>query len=433
MVPDTKVFVEFNIDLVDVEFFTLDDETKGLLDGTYPLGGDVLVDVTEYVSSVSINRGKSRELDRYTSGQASVTFHNDNRFFDPFFTESPYFQQFVPKRQVVIEANGVRQFTGEIEDIDLTYNLGNKSFATITCSDAFAIISTTELSEFITSSQFSGQRIEAILSRPEVNWPIADRDIDTGQQLLQADTVPDTTNTLGYLQTVEQSEPGSLFISKDGLVTFKDRVNLPPLIETIAFADDGTVNGVSYNNIEVSYGSENLYNRVTITRANGTAQTADSVASQDLFGIQALSLDGLLMIDDEAALSIAGFLVDKYELPELRFAKLGFTLHDKSEEIQDRILGLEINDAVRVIFTPNNIGDPISEFALITGISHNIGIDQYNISFEFGEVTNFPFILDDAVYGVLSGNLPLYDSSTTTYDDPVKYDGTLNETYPLAF
>lgn len=433
MVPDTKVFVEFNIELVDVEFFTLDDEIKGLLDGTYPLGGDVLVDVTQYVSSVSINRGKSRELDRYTSGQASVTFHNDNRYFDPFFTESPYFQQFVPKRQVVIEANGVRQFTGEIDDIDLTYNLGNKSFATITCSDAFAIISTTELSEFTTSSQFSGQRIEAILSRPEVNWPIADRDIDTGQQLLQADTVPDTTNTLGYLQTVEQSEPGSLFISKDGLVTFKDRVNLPPLIETIVFADDGTVNGVSYNNIEVSYGSENLYNRVTITRANGTAQTADSVSSQDLFGIQALSLDGLLMIDDEAALSIAGFLVDKYELPELRFAKLGFTLHDKSEEIQDRILGLEINDAVRVIFTPNNIGDPISEFALITGISHNIGIDQYNISFEFGEVTNFPFILDDAVYGVLSGNLPTYDSSTTDYDDPVKYDGTLNETYPLAF
>jgi hypothetical protein len=433
VVPDTKVFVEFNIELVDVEFFTLDDEIKGLLDGTYPLGGDVLVDVTQYVSSVSINRGKSRELDRYTSGQASVTFHNDNRYFDPFFTESPYFQQFVPKRQVVIEANGVRQFTGEIDDIDLTYNLGNKSFATITCSDAFAIISTTELSEFTTSSQFSGQRIEAILSRPEVNWPIADRDIDTGQQLLQADTVPDTTNTLGYLQTVEQSEPGSLFISKDGLVTFKDRVNLPPLIETIVFADDGTVNGVSYNNIEVSYGSENLYNRVTITRANGTAQTADSVSSQDLFGIQALSLDGLLMIDDEAALSIAGFLVDKYELPELRFAKLGFTLHDKSEEIQDRILGLEINDAVRVIFTPNNIGDPISEFALITGISHNIGIDQYNISFEFGEVTNFPFILDDAVYGVLSGNLPTYDSSTTDYDDPVKYDGTLNETYPLAF
>jgi hypothetical protein len=433
VLPDTRVFVEFNIDLVDVEFFTLDDATKGLLNGTYPLGGDVLVDVTQYVTSVSIDRGKSRQLDRFTSGQATVTFHNDNRYFDPFFTDSPYFQQFVPKRQVVIEANGVRQFTGEIDDIDLTYNLGNKSFATITCSDAFALISNTELTEFTTSSQFSGQRIEAILSRPEVNWPIAERDIDTGQQLLQADTVADNTNTLTYLQTVEQSEPGSLFISKDGLVTFKDRTNFPPLIETIAFADDNTPNGVSYNNIEVSYGSENLYNRVTITRANGTAQTADSVASQSLFGIQALSLDGLLMVNDADALSIAGFLVDKFELPELRFAALGFTLHDKTETVANAILSLEINDAVRVRFTPNNIGDPISEFALITGISHNIGIDQYNISFEFGEVTNFPFILDDTTYGVLAGNLPLYDSSTTAYDDPVKYDGTLNETYPLAF
>jgi hypothetical protein len=139
------------------------------------------------------------------------------------------------------------------------------------------------------------------------------------------------------------------------------------------------------------------------------------------------------MVNDADALSIAGFLVDKYQLPELRFATVGFTLHDKSEAVADEILGLEINDAVRIRFTPNNIGDPIAEYALITGISHNIGIDQYNISFEFGEVTNFPFILDDAVYGVLAGNLPLYDSSTTDYDDPVKYDGTLNETYPLAF
>ena len=57
MVPDTRVFVEFNIELIDVEFFTLDDATKGLLDGTYPLGGDVLVDVTEFVSNVSIKRG----------------------------------------------------------------------------------------------------------------------------------------------------------------------------------------------------------------------------------------------------------------------------------------------------------------------------------------------------------------------------------------
>ena len=410
MVPETKVFVQFSLEASDVAFFTLDDNVQGVLDGIYGLGGDVLVDVTEFVSSVRIDRGKSQELDRFTSGQATVTFHNDNRWFDPFFIDSPYYQQFIPKRQVVIKSNGIEQFTGYIDDIDLQYNLGNKSFATISCSDAFSRLSSTQLDTFTNTPQFSGERIETILNLPEVAWPLADRDIDLGEQLLQADLVDENTNTLNYLQLVELSEPGALFISKDGKITFRDRVDLPSVTGNLIFADDGT--GIPYNQMEVIYGSENLYNRVTITRANGTAQVADNAFSQSVYGIQALSQDGLLMNNDDAALEIAQYLVSQYKLPELRFASVGITLEEKDQSIQNDIFNLEINDVVRIIFTPNNIGDPISEFAVITGIRHNIGIDRHQINFEFGQATDFPFILDNATYGILS-------------------DGTTG--YPLAF
>ncbi len=402
-VPETKVFVQFDLEASSAAFFTLDDPVQGVLDGIYGLGGDVLEDVTQFVRSVSIGRGKSRELDRFTAGQATVTFHNDNRWFDPFYVDSPYYEQFVPKRQVVITTNGVRQFTGYIDDIDLQYNLGNKSFATITCSDAFSQISSSTLEAFTNVVEKSGDRVDYILSRPEVNWPVAERDIDEGQQTLQADTVAEGTNALGYLQLVESSEPGSLFINKDGKVTFRDRDYQAPLTETIVFADDNTPLGVAYNNVEVVYGSENLYNNITITREGGTAQVANDLDSQAIYGIQSLNQDGLLMETDADALLIAGFLLNDYSLPELRFSSVGFTLHDKTEATQNLLCGLEISDVVRVVFTPNGIGDPISVFAIITGISHNVGIDRHDINFEFGSTVDLAFILDSDVYGVLDG------------------------------
>lgn len=406
-IPNTKVYVQFDLEASSAAFFTLDDSVQGVLDSIYGLGGDVLEDVSQYLAEISIDRGKSRELDRFSAGQLKVTFHNDNRWFDPFFVDSPYYEQFVPKRQVKIVSNGVTQFVGYIDDIDLNYNLGNtKSYASITCSDAFARLSSTDLSEYLNTNQYSGDRINTILSRPEVDWPVADRDIDTGGQYLQADLIAEGTNTLNYLQTVESSEPGALFIGKSGKVTFRDRVNLPSVSGLLSFADDGT--GINYDEIQVIYGSENLYNRVTITRTGGTAQVADSARSQSIYGIQALTVDDLLMNTDAAALEMAEFNVVKYELPELRFSALGFTLESKSTAVQNQLLNLEINDIVQIKFTPNGIGSPIIENASITGISHNIAVNSHIIKFSFGEITGYPFILDDATYGILSNGTTGY-------------------------
>jgi hypothetical protein len=66
------------------------------------------------------------------------------------------------------------------------------------------------------------------------------------------------------------------------------------------------------------------------------------------------------------------------------------------------LLALEINDIVQVKFTPNGIGDPILENAIITGISHVIGINSHLMRFSFGEITGFPFIIENATYGILS-------------------------------
>jgi hypothetical protein len=56
------------------------------------------------------------------------------------------------------------------------------------------------------TAQFSGARVEAVLDMETVDWPTADRDIDTGASELGADVFDG--NALSYLQKVEQSEAG---------------------------------------------------------------------------------------------------------------------------------------------------------------------------------------------------------------------------------
>jgi hypothetical protein len=236
-------------------YFTLDDPVQGLLDGdaAYGLGGESLFDVTQFLVNITIDRGKSRELDRFTAGNATITFNNDSRWFDPFYTASPYYGKILPRKLVVIESNGERQFTGYIDDIDFTYQLGTKSFAILKCVDPFMQLTSTQLSEFTTTEQYSGDRVTAILNRPEVNWPLTDRDLDTGAQLLGEDVVTENTNVLNYLQVIESSEPGALFIAKNGYVTFRDRINVPPLVDTIIFALDGRAESVPFSEVEVVY------------------------------------------------------------------------------------------------------------------------------------------------------------------------------------
>lgn len=432
--PTTKVFIAFDLTASGGSFFALNDPVRGVLDSQYVLGGDVLVDVTNYVASVSINRGKSRELDRFTAGQASVTLHNDDRTFDPFYADSPFFSQILPRKQVVIESNGIRQFTGYIDDWDLTYELGGKSYASISCIDGFLQLSATQIDSFTNVTQLSGERIVTILNRPEVAWPAGERDIDAGQETLQADTVAENTNALQYLQLVESTEPGALFMSKSGALTFRDRITVPPLVDTLIFADDGRAESVSYSDIAVIYGSENLYNRVVVTREGGTPQVADNPASQDIYGVQTLSLDGLLLTSDADALVLADYLLGRYDQPELRFSSLQVKLHDKNTADQAELLAVEIQDVIKIVFTPNGIGDAIERYGLVTGIKHSIGIDTHTVTFDFGSVQDFPLILDDPIYGRLGGALPLYDAITASYDDDlVRYDGTEEFGYILAF
>ena len=93
--------------------FTLDDPVAGVIGSTeFTIGGVSYEDVTSRVRSISIARGKNRDLDRFNAGSLSVEFNNTDRAFDPLYTSSPFAGNIVPRRDVRVLADGTAQYVG---------------------------------------------------------------------------------------------------------------------------------------------------------------------------------------------------------------------------------------------------------------------------------------------------------------------------------
>jgi len=405
--PQPTQKVEIGFDLTDTgtgPYFRLDDPIAGVLDNTeFLLGGTLFFDVTSLVTSISIRRGKNRELDQYDQGLANVVFNNNQRTFDPEFAGSPYAGQIIPKRQIRISSGNEIQFFGLVDDWNLSYETNGDSIAAAACSDATAVFANQTLFERTNTTQKSGERANEILSLPEINWPLSLRQVDTGLMTLGADTIPDNTNALSYFRLIEQSEPGSFFIGKDGSVVFKDRT-AAPVSNGVTLADDNS--GIPYQSIRVQYGSELLANEIVLESGiTNTQVTQTDLDSVEEYGIFNLTRTGLLIGNDTDLEALADFYAQKFAEPEYRFESVDILLDELSAGEQEALLALEIGDVVQIKFTPNEIPPAISKYAEIIRVDHNVDLNNHILSLGFSTLDFALFVLDDAEFGKLdAGN-----------------------------
>jgi hypothetical protein len=383
-------------------FFILDDEVQGLLDGTaYVLGGgSFFYDVSAYVTSISVNRGKSRALDRYQSGVVNVTFNNRNRFFDPTFVASPFYGQIVPRRDVRITANNELVFLGTTEDWNLDYAPNGDSTATVSAADGFAFLAGQTLPAGTNPVELSGARVSRVLDSAGVDWPAGARTIDTGTATLQADSVTPADNALQYLQTIESSEPGELFIGKNGNLVFQDRNKAFPSTAVPLLTDDAS--GITYSQVRVVYGSELLFTQSEISRkGSSTIVQANDLTAQQDYGVRTLTLDGLLQNTDDALVELATYYVTLYAQPEYRFEQVEIILSQLSLTDQNKILALDLGSAVQVQFTPNGIAPAITKFARVISIGHTASLVDHKVVLGLGTLNATLFQLDDVAFGIL--------------------------------
>jgi hypothetical protein len=404
--PTIQVLVGFQSTTGFGTPFQLDDAFYGVLDtaGRGTLGGVTFVDLTSLVESVNITRGRSRQLDQFNSGTATIAFDNDSQILNPSNTASPYYPFVLPRCPVQILANGIPIYTGLITDWNLDYDISNQDMMYASCADQFTVLANQSLNAVTPSAEASGLRIDAVLSLPEINYQGA-RSIDTGSSTLGAFPITQDTNCLNYLQLVNTSEQGYLFMSANGTLTFKGRSSVLNPVAGATFNTDGT--GLPYQTLVNQYGDELLYNYIVTQSPAGAVQTTSNAASIALYQAQQYSLTNLLNSTTSEVAGLGNYLLGKYQNPVLRFTGLSTQMAALSTANQNIILGLDMTSICTVVknFV---VGTPATETQtlIVSGISHNITPGSHIVSYTFESTDGNQYLtLNDAIFGTLNNNL----------------------------
>lgn len=381
--------------------FTLDSST---LDGGDTLDGSTdFVDVTEYVLSVGITRGRTDQLrSQFQPGVCQIVLDDraSGRSFDPANTASPYYQGdlgIAPRRfmQVYAGTAGTEPlFVGRVQDLDIEYEQPDLSLCTIVGVDDMSSFAKTTLLAFNPPQELTSARVTRILDRPEVAYSTATRDIQTGVATLGTFAYSDGDSVAAVLQAVAESEDGRFFIAKNGDATFQPRIDFTFSTAIATFSDGGTA--IPYQTLDVLYGAETLYNSVTVTTQGNATGTASDTTSIGEYGINNYSLNSLPLADLTEATTLAQNLVDKYKDPVSRFVEIGVVMNGLTPAQIQTLDAFEIGDVISVAKTFTT-GSPasITQDVFIERIAHQItpGLHQMTIGLGQAQLLT-QFILD---------------------------------------
>jgi hypothetical protein len=397
--------------------FTLDDAVQGVLDNTtYVLDGTTnFADVTTGINSISVKRGRRDQGDQFSAGTMVLNMLDTTGIFNPFDSLSPYFDPstaqpgLAPMRKVRLarySATNVKEylFNGYIVNFDYNFALGGLDTVTVYCADDFYLLAQTYMDQFNVSEELSNVRLSAVLDLPEVDFPIAQRDIDTGTQTLggaSAFTVPAGTNVLEYCTRINTAEQGRLFMSRDGNLTFQPRIGNTLSASVADFHDDGT--NIPFDSLGVSFEADQVINRAAVAIAGGNQQIADDAASQAKYFIQTTSITDSLLHNDTAALALANYLLSPE--PEARYTAVGTNLNKLTTAQRDTIATVDIGDTISIekSFASGSGTTQLAQELSVEGIEHTITVDNGHSVMYFTAPTTivYELILDDPIYGII--------------------------------
>jgi len=117
-----------------------------------------------------------------------------------------------------------------------------------------------------------------------------------------------------------------------------------------------------------------------------------------------LSLSGLLLSTNAAALVLAQDLLSRYKEPEYRFDKLQTIYNSLSTANQQVLTGLDVADIVSITRSyPTGTPATVTKNYSIENIRHIITPSDHRVEYGLAVADLvFALILDDAVFGTLS-------------------------------
>lgn len=402
-----------------VDAFTLDDALKGVLDNPdYVLTGTTqFASVLESTESIAVKRGRRDIGDTFSAGTMTFTILDTSGIFNPFDENSPYYDvnQNVPGLAPMREVRLIRYdnldnpeylFRGYVVNYDYDFSLGGLDTVTVFCSDQFYLLSQTYMAAFNPSAELSGARINTVLSLPEVDFPTgASRDIATGTVNMGHDAsynVPAGTNVLTYVSQInDTAEFGRVFMARNGVFTFQNRVGNTLSGPVADFHDDGT--GIPYYGLGVSFEADAVINRSVVTGLNGNTATVENATSIATYFIQTSSITNSLLHVQADIDTAASYLLNPDPEPRFTSVETGFMSLTTTQ--RDTVAIIDIGQTVTIEKTfPSGTGTTqLAQELSVEGIEHYLDISSgHRVLISTAPTTIvYELILDNVTYGTL--------------------------------
>lgn len=412
----------------DYSSFQLDSATKGVLDNTtYKLGPTTdFADVTSGVLEVAITRGRRDIGDQFAPGIMNFTLDDQISYgaFNPFNIDSPTYDPandqpgIAPLRRVRFyryNASNVAEslFQGFIVTYDYQFNLDGNDIINISAIDDQYLLSQAVLDEWNVDEELASVRVVKLLALPEVDafQGVGEQSIETSDITLggaAAYTVPSGQNAQGYLAQIMEAEQGRVFVDRSGVFTFQKRIGATLSAPAIEFGDNDPAH-TPYDSVSINFGADKVVNRASVTHAGATGpETAEDLASQAKYFIQAVNYSDSLVHNNTAALTLAEYLIAGEPTATLTSVTTGFQMLSSAE--RDLVATIEIGDTISIektIVTGPSTTSVIAQESFVEGVQHQI-------TFAGGHQTT------------------IYTSPTTVYQVFILDSSTLDSIYALS-
>jgi hypothetical protein len=279
--------------------------------------------------------------------------------------------------------------------------LGNNDTVTVYCADDFYLLAQTSLAEYNVTEQLSSARLAAVLDLPEVAYPVASRNINTGTQTLggaAAYTVAEGTNVKAYIDQIQAAEQGRIFMARNGVLNSDPRVGNTLSGSVADFHDDGTE--IPYNNLAITYNADQIVNRASVQHLGAASpEVADDLASQVKYLIQTVSITDSLLHNNTAAATLASYLL--VGEPEATFTGVQTDYLMLTNAQRETLALVDIGDTITI--TNTIAGGEVAQELSVEGVEHRIDfVNGHRVTYYTAPtVIVYQLILDDPVYGTL--------------------------------
>jgi hypothetical protein len=380
-----------------------------------------------FVASWTVDRGRSVELDKTSTGTATISINDVGGLLDPTNSSSPYYGTIEPLKQMALALTNpvtlatTTQFRGYVEDYDYVLDPGADVMRLdISLVDAMDILAAAEMMPYDGGGGLAEWGDGALATDPGVihfdadptgpdarinqlldqaDWPSALRSIYSGNVKLKATNYSPGTDVLSAIQDAADAEfPGvsNFYISKTGLATFRGRLaRFNPSdpsydIATWRCGDGAAVDASPSNTAHIrelgfSRGKSHIINSASaspegISDSALAGQVVKDTASIATYGIRSWTAENLITdggigsgtTDLEETKLFADYYVANYAAPQNRISQVTFRSMDPDRTGAAAnwalICGVEIGDELIVTTTHPGGGGFAAEEYFVEGI-----------------------------------------------------------------